>query len=305
MLLDFFISIILLPNLWSKQFNFDGFLNLHQTPQAITLDLEAQAPKRIYTDVLDVKVTAKRGIAIDLESGKILYKKNSQEQSPLASITKLMTALVFVDNNPGWQNEISILPIDQRNGGTVYLNIGEIINLKDLFATTLIVSDNEAAAALARSTGLSEEEFVKRMNAKAQELGLVNTHFVDPTGLNDANVSTAEETAKLLNFALQNQDISQTTSQADYSFAVKGKNKTRAVKIKNTDLLLKSYLNVLGGKTGSLQEAGYCLAVKIKGEQKQEIIVVVLDSQTNLDRFQDVKAITDWIFTNYQWPSKK
>ena len=220
---------------------------------------------------------------------------------PIASITKLMTALVFLDHNPGWQEEFYTIPSDRRNGGIIYLNTGEILTLKDLFYTVLIASDNDAAMALARATGLSEKEFIKQMNDKAQQLGLFNTQFKDPSGLNKGNISTAEEVVKLLNLALANDEIKNVTSKAYYEFEVQGKNKKRLVKLRNTDLLLNSYLNVTGGKTGHLEEAGYCLAVKIKGEQNQEIMVIVLGSLTNFDRFQDIKAITDLVFTNYNW----
>jgi serine-type D-Ala-D-Ala endopeptidase (penicillin-binding protein 7) len=303
MLLDFFISIILFPNLWTQNLNSDGFLNLGNQVKGI--QLADVVPKRIYTDVLDVRITAKSAIAVDVKSSKILYKKNNQEILPIASITKLMTGLVFLEHNPGWQNTITILDSDHRNGGTSYLKTGETLTLKDLFATALIVSDNEAAVALARSTGKSEFDFVAAMNKKASELGLKNSKFVEPTGLDAGNSSTAEDVAKLLNFALQNQAIKEMTSLADYEFKIQNKDKDRQVKLKNTDLLLKGYLDVLGGKTGSLLEAGYCLAIKIKGDSGQEIIIAVLDSQTNLDRFQDVKAISDWVYTNYKWSEKK
>ena len=282
--------------------NSDGFLNLEN--QITAVHLADLAPKRIYTDVLDVKTTAKSAIAVDVKSSKVLYKKNSQEILPIASITKLMTVLIFLEHNPGWQNTITILASDRRSGSTAYLNTGEILTVKDLFATALIVSDNEAAMVVARATGLSEADFIASMNKKAAELGLKNTKFVEPTGLDAGNSSTAEDVAKLLNFALQNQAIKEMTSTANYEFKIQNKDKARLVKLKNTDLLLKGYLNVLGGKTGSLQEAGYCLAIKIKGELGQEIIIAVLDSQTNLDRFQDVKAISDWVNSNYKWPVK-
>lgn len=298
MLLDILISLVIIPMIWQNQLNFDGFLALDDSPVAINQNL---VPQRVYTDVLNVQITAQSAIAIDAQTGKILYKKNSQDIRSMASITKLMTALVFIDNNPGWQEEITIKSSDQRNGGIVHLNTGEIISLQDLFYITLIASDNGAAVTLARATGLTEEEFVKKMNDKAEQIGLVNTQFVEPTGLNRKNVATVEDIVKLLNLALKNNHITNATSLASYEFEVKRLETVRFIKIRNTDWLVDSYLNVIGGKTGHLESAGYSLTVKISGEQAQEIIVAVLGSATNYDRFQDVKAISDWLYTNYKW----
>ena len=136
MLAEIFLSIIILPALWSLQLNFDGFLNLDNQN---AVNQEAAAPQRIFSDYLDVKITAPNAIAIDAKSGKILYKKNPDEVRPIASITKLMTALVFLDHNPGWQKEAFTIPSDRRNGGIIYLNTGEILTTENLFKTALIV----------------------------------------------------------------------------------------------------------------------------------------------------------------------
>ncbi|OGY41834.1 MAG: hypothetical protein A2Y82_00700 [Candidatus Buchananbacteria bacterium RBG_13_36_9] len=305
MLLSAIISLFIIPTLYNVQLNFNGFLNLNnlsnfQSPEALS-KLEDTAPEKLFTDYLDIKITAKSAIAVASNSGKILYQKNENDILPIASITKLMTALVFLDNNPGWQKEFYTIPSDRRNGGIIYLNTGEILTIKDLFYTALIVSDNDAAMALSRASGLAEQEFINQMNVKARTLGLTNTYFADPTGLKIENNSNVKDLVKLLNFVLANEEIKAATSTSYYEFKVRGSNKTRTVKLKNTDWLLKSYLNVIGGKTGSLEQAGYCLAVKINGENNQDIIIVVLGSQSNNDRFQDVKAISDWVFSNYKW----
>jgi len=301
MLANIFISLILIPQLWTAQFNFDGFLNLGQNQNPS--ELEQKAPQRIYTDYLDVNTTAQSIVAVDVQSGKILYQKNPEEIRSIASITKLMTALVFLDKNPGWQKEFYTIAADRRSGNVIYLNTGEILTIKNLFYTALVASDNDAIMALVRATGMTEEQFVEQMNFKAKEIGLINTSFADPTGLKSENKASAADIAKLLNFALQNEEIKKATSTESYEFEVfdKVKNKTRLIHLKNTDHLLGGYLNVIGGKTGYLEEAGYCLAVKLKGETNQEIIIVVLGSASIYDRFQDVKAVADWIFSNYKW----
>lgn len=296
MISDFLISLILIPWLHNASFNFDGYLGLN----GLQPGQNQVGPQRIYTDYLDIRITAKSAMAVDAVSGKILYQKNPEAVLPIASITKLMTALVFLDHNPGWQNEITMLPSDHRNGGVNYLKDGDSLTLENLFKTALIVSDNDAAVALARSTGLSAEDFVAEMNAKAATLGLHNAHFADPTGLLDANQATVSDLIILLNAALKNQEIIEATSTSHYEFNTLNDGGKRQVRLNNTNSLLNSYLNILGGKTGSL-EAGDNLAVKIKGDKNQQIIAVVLGSQSNNDRFQDVKAIADWVFNNYKW----
>jgi len=298
MLLDIFISLVILPQLLQNNLFFEDFLALDP---AFEVAADLNSPYRLYTDVLDVNISAQNALAIDVATGKILYKKNSQEIRPIASITKLMTALVFLDYNPGWEKEFYTIASDRKNGGIIHLNTGEVLSIRNLFNTVLVASDNDAASALARATGLSPEEFVQKMNEKAEELEMNETIFFEPTGLNLNNKSTAEDITRLLNYALQNADIKNATSMYSYQYEVQSKEKTRQVKLVNTNMLTNSYLNVLGGKTGHLEEAGYCLAVKIAGKQNQEVIIVILDSETNFTRFQDVKAIADFVFTNYQW----
>ncbi|HDQ22908.1 MAG TPA: D-alanyl-D-alanine carboxypeptidase [Candidatus Uhrbacteria bacterium] len=298
MLLEILFTLIFLPNFLQQHVNAEDFSIAGNKEQMGNLE---KAPEKIHSDVLDIQISAKSALAVDSQSGKILYQKNAEETRSIASITKLMTALVFLDHNPGWQKEFFTIVSDRRNGGIIHLNIGEILTIRNLFYTALIASDNDAAIALARSTGLSEEDFIREMNAKAVFLGLNNTNFADPSGLNNNNRSNARETVKLLNFALANEEIEKAVNINNYEFEVQNKEKERLVRLKNTNWLLNSYLDVAGGKTGALAESGYNLAVKIKGKNNQEILITVLGSQSNFDRFQDVKAIADFVFVNYQW----
>jgi len=297
MLTNILISLLIIPSLFASQLNFDGFLNLANN----NTKADIKSPQRIYTDYLDVKTTAQSIVAVDVQSGKILYQKNPDEVRSIASITKLMTALVFLDYNPGWQKETFVIPSDLRNGSKPHLKANEIITVKDLFHTALVASDNTAIIALTRIAGFSEAQFVQKMNDKAKNLGLADTQFADPTGLDPNNKSSTNDVAKLLNYSLQNEELKKVTTTNSYEFQAKTNTKSRTVKLYNTDRLVNSYLDIIGGKTGSLNEAGYCLAVKIKGESNQEIIIVVLASKSDADRFQDVKAVADWVFANFKW----
>lgn len=299
MLVDIFFSLIILPTLLQQNYPFEEFLDLATQNSAV--DYRQLAPQRIYSDVIDVQTTAHNVLAVDLGSGRVLYDRNSSEVVPIASITKLMTALVFLDYNPGWQTEFTTVASDRKNGGIIHLNTGDTLTIKNLFYTALVPSDNDAASALARATGLSPSQFVEKMNAKAEQLGLSSAKFSEPTGLSINNQASLIDIVKLLDFALKNQHIAEATGKAYYEFEVRNENIPRKLKLYNTNLLLNSYMNIIGGKTGHLDEAGYCLAVKVIGDNKQEIMIVVMGSKSNADRFQDVKAISDWIFTNYQW----
>lgn len=257
------------------------------------------APYRLNNYSLGMKVTALSAMIVDKKSGAVLWQKNPEAARPLASITKLMTALVFLEHQPPAETEITIQLSDNRGHGLIHVFPGEKIKAQDLFNASLVASLNNATMALVRSTALSEEQFVAAMNEKAKALGMTETVFIEPTGLDPANVSTASDIIKLIKAAFQKPEIVFATTQAEYRFSVT--NADRNYTLKNTDKLLDSYLQIKAGKTGYLDEAGYCLAAEVIGHENQEILVVVLGSQTELDRFQDLKALAQWAFDNYYW----
>ena len=228
----------------------------------------------------------------------ILWQKNADQVRSIASITKLMTALVFLDNNPGWNTEITLEEQDEINGGTNRILRGEIVTVRDIFYTSLISSDNNATRALVRSTGLEENSFVDQMNAKAKDLDLSNTDFADPTGLKDNNKSTALDILVLARIAFNNQDINDAVSRAVYNFqAISGKNH----KITTTNKLFNSFLDIKAGKTGFVNASGYCLVAEVGGVGEQNIISVVLGSDSHDGRFQDLKILSAWVLDNFTW----
>lgn len=257
------------------------------------------APYRKDNNSLGMAITAKSAIVVDKKSNAVLWQKNPSQARSIASITKLLTALVFLEHNPGWDNVVTMRQSDYREGGRLRLFTGEQITVKDLFNLSLVASLNNAVTALARSTGLTEAEFVAAMNKKAQALSMANSVFLEPTGLEPGNLSTAGDVIKLAAAAFANQEIKIATAQEEYSYSII--NKARKETLKNTDKLLTSYLNVLAGKTGYLDEAGYCLVSEVKSLSGQEIIIAVLGSNTEADRFQDLKALAQWTFDNYVW----
>jgi len=261
---------------------------------------QTNEPYRNNNNSLGMKITATSAMVVDESTGLVLWQKNQDKVQPLASISKLITALVFLDNNPGWDKVMTINISDFRSGGKSHIYSGEEITVRDLFNLSLVASSNSATVVLARSTGLSPEEFVKKMNQKAEKLGMSQSHFVEPTGLSIEKISSATDIIKLAATAFSQAEIRQATIQSEYTFHIL--NNQRNETAKSTDKLLSSYLKINGGKTGYLDESGYCLTAEVNGNGNHRLLVVVLNSLSDTDRFQDLKALTQWTFDNYTWP---
>lgn len=265
---------------------------------------EPRAPqKREDSRSIGILTTAKASLVFDEGTGTVLFAKNPQEKTPLASLTKLMTALVFLDHELDWNKVVRLTRADDREGGIVYARSPEEVTVKDLFNMALVGSVNNAAIALARSTGLEQKDFVAEMNKKAEMLGMKDTVFADPTGLLPENQGTARDVAKLVAAAMGKEEIRSATLQKRYVFSpIKSEKKYY---VKSTDELLWSFLNdepytFIGGKTGYIEESGYNLAVEVM-QGGHKIVAVVLGSATAEDRFKEIKGLVDWAFLNYQW----
>jgi len=235
------------------------------------------------------RLTAKSALVLDLDKERVLFDKNSQDVRSIASLTKLMTAMVFLESRTNLFITETITRRDAYLSAKSHLRVGETFYLIDLLFASLMSSDNRATRALVRATGLTEEEFVERMNRKADSLGLVNTHFEDPTGLDMGNISTAWECAKLLKVALSDPLISRITTTQDYKFFSLNK-RWRNHQATNSNRLLRSDMEVLGGKTGFIARSGWCLAVMLKNLEER-MCVIVLGASSNRRRFAEAKYI--------------
>ncbi|MGE5426119.1 MAG: D-alanyl-D-alanine carboxypeptidase family protein [Bacillota bacterium] len=247
---------------------------------------------------------AAKSVAVLTDDGYVwLESKEEVRRQPIASITKLMTALVFLDHNPGWDKAYTIGRQDLVEGGKVNLFVGDTVSVKDLFNSSLVASDNGATLALARSTGLSDEEFIAAMNGKAKELGLMQTAFVDPIGLNDDNLSTVKDVARLAKAALDKSDIAAAVGKPSYRFATtEGREKI----LESTDWLLESDggngLQAVGGKTGYTDKAGYCFVGRFRDMSGRSVIVAVLNSGGGKnERFVQAKELAAWALNHCQW----
>ncbi len=262
-------------------------------------------PRRIPSDSLGVLTNAHSALIIDERTWTPLFEKQVDHQQPIASISKLMSALVILDEGLDPAKHVIISKADYIPGGFIHFYSGEEVLMQDLWMTGLIASDNVAIAAMVRATGLSGEEFVAKMNAKAIELGMTNSSFHEPTGISEQNVSTAHDVARLLHEAMSKTTITDAVRRPIYRFEPLNKKGIRTAA--TTNELLKSFVNkapyqVMGGKTGFTNEAGYCLSVVVDGPNPaDDVIVVVLGAPSNNDRFLEVKGLVDWVYANYEW----
>lgn len=209
-----------------------------------------------------------------------------------------MTALVFLDTETSMDKVITYDSKNNREGARLRVDHGETMTVEDIFYCMLVGSGNNCAITLAESTGLSQKQFISRMNSKAQELGLNNTTFADPSGLEVKNKSTASDYARLIQVALDEAEILTASTTKLYEFYTLNTNEYHG--IKNTNLLLNWGLYTTGGKTGYLDEALYCLTYKAK-QNDHEVITVLLGNPSSYDRFSETYDLTKWALDNYTW----
>lgn len=250
---------------------------------------------------LGVEVTAESALVVDAKTGRILFGKNIHSERPLASITKLMTALVLLDLKLDPSEPITLLESDRQPLGRYYLAPGDVVGRRELFRLSLGASANNATSALVRTSGLSADGFSERMNQKAKELG-IKAKFLDPIGLNPGNVSNTLGVQKLLRAAMQHDEIREATTLKSVTLT---KNKTERFTTDSTNDLLVTFLArspyaIVGGKTGFIEEAGYCLAQTVR-YGGHDVDVVVLGATEHLLRFEEVKALAVWTFDAYTW----
>lgn len=266
-----------------------------------------RAPRKVEPTSIGVVTSAVSAVVVDRATGTVLFEKNIGEPRSIGSITKLMTSYIFLKGNPDLDAPAALMASDIRPGGIQHLSVGDEVTVGDLMRASLVASDNSATAALVRLSGMSEGDFVSRMNEVAAEIGMRATTFMDPTGLSPENRSVAPDIVRLVDEALKVDAIREATQLS--SALIRGAS-GRGYTIRSTDELLETFLNqppyrVVGGKTGFLPEAGYCLGSLIAENGGHEIIVVVLGSETKEGRFHDVKALAAWAYKVFEWPDER
>ena len=250
---------------------------------------------------------SKSAIVVDNQTGKILFEKNKNEVSPVASLTKLMTAIVFLENrNKDWGEWVTYKKEDKLEPAWINIAPGDQIKIKDVFNTALVGSANDATLILARLVK-NPENFVEEMNKKARSFGMKKTKFLEPTGLDPKNVSTASDLSILIKKALEIEKIKETLQKKEIDFQIKKADGSFYWRrIKNTDKLLDSFINISGAKTGYLEESDYCFAGiggssprrsgfgHAGGSSDGQSIVVVLGAPTSETRFKEAKILFWW-----------
>ena len=245
-----------------------------------------------------LQLASNKALIVNQNTGEVVYAKNTNHSAPIASITKLMTAMVMLDAKQPLDEVIAISneDVDYLKGTSSRLAVGSRLSRGEFLQLALMASENRAASALAHNYPGGKYEFVKAMNAKALQLGLFNTRFVDPTGLDSANVSTAEDLAKMVQAAYQYPEIRSATTTPSHEVYVEGRN--YPVNFNNTNGLVRAGEWEIGlSKTGFINEAGRCLVMQaqIAGEP---MIVVLLDSYGKMTRIGDAKRIRKWMEHN-------
>jgi serine-type D-Ala-D-Ala endopeptidase (penicillin-binding protein 7) len=252
-------------------------------------DMSAHSPQRL-------SLRSSAAIVQDAETGEILYGKNASTVTPIASITKLMTAMVVLDAGLEMQESITISgeDLDALRGTHSRLKPGASLSRDELLRLALMSSENRAAAALARTYPGGIETFMRAMNHKAQMLGMNGTHFDDATGLSSANVASAEDLVKLVRAAHRYDLIRSYTTTTGHEVHVAG----RPLAYHNTNrLVANESWNIGLSKTGFTNDAGRCLVLQAKLAER-EVIIVLLDSWGKLSRIGDANRIRAWMEAN-------
>ena len=257
---------------------------------------QAQAQPRFKLDAqgeMVPDVRAEAAIIYNPATNKVLWEEKAFDQRSIASITKVMTALCFLDDAPDMAQQVLITAADIRGASVTHLRPLERVSLTNLLHLMLISSDNAAARAIARVSPSGQAGFVARMNQKAAALGLSSTSYADPSGLLPQNVSSAYDMARLIAYAADDALISTIMRTETYSF----RTDRRAISIHSTNQLLRSGgLDVRGGKTGFIAQAGYCLATLLRlPDLDQTLAVVVLGARSNSSRFSETKNLLSWV----------
>lgn len=248
----------------------------------------------------ELKLRSASVLVVNQGTGEPLYAKNPQLEVPIASITKLMTAMVSLDAGLPLQEEITISSedVDRLKGTGSRLSLGTTLTREELLHLALIASENRAAAALSRAYPGGREAFVEAMNRKAAQLGMQHTHFVDGTGLSSDNRSTAADLVKLVDAAYRYPLIRKISTTGSYDLTLPASKHVRRLAFNNTNLLTRKEDWEIGvSKTGYISEAGHCLVMQAQIAE-QKVIIVLLDSWGKLSRIGDANRIRQWLEHN-------
>ena len=293
-----FLSLIFLPICLAEESTENTQDNINE----ISENSQEELKENFQDDNLNLATNAKSAIMLEASTGKIIYEKNADEQLPMASMTKMMTLLLIMDNiengNLKWDELVTASEHAASMGGSqIFLEVGEQMTVEDLVKGICIGSGNDAAVAMAERIGGTEANFVKMMNEKATELGLNNTHFENACGLDaDNHYSSARDMALVAQELVKHEKILEFTgTYEDYL----RKNTDKSFWLVNTNKLVRYYQGVDGLKTGYTSTAGYCITTTAK-RNDMRLITVVMGEPSSAIRNSETTTMLDYGFNSYQ-----
>ena len=247
-------------------------------------------------------VPAPSAILMDAATGTVLYEKNADEKLPPASVTKIMTLLLVMEaldsGRIGWDDMVTASEAAAAKGGSqVYLEVGEQMSMDEMLKSVVVSSANDCATALAEHVAGSEAAFVEKMNARAAELGMENTHFVNCTGLDDGE-NASEHLTTARDIAIMSRELLTHEEIKKYTTIWMDTVRNGQFGLSNTNKLVRFYEGTTGLKTGYTSTAGHCLSASAERDG-MELIAVVLHCESSTDRFRSAKALLDYGFANY------
>ncbi|HOP06811.1 MAG TPA: serine hydrolase [candidate division Zixibacteria bacterium] len=267
-----------------------------------TIDTQAAVNQHFHFDYDHVRekgpyLNLKAAVLVNYDNGEVLYSKHGDDVRPIASISKLISAMVILDAGIDLDhNTETITKADAYRSSKSRLTVGSQMTLRDLLHAMLLCSDNRAARALARATAGSIDAFAALMNKKAAELGLSHSRFYEPSGLDQRNVSTAIEVAKMLHYAFEYPTIAKITSKKRYEATYLNRKRYNKLPMGNTNLLIWSPYKVMAGKTGYIQASDYCLGTIVRNKTGQRLTAVVLGVPGDKLRFKEARKLLNWGF---------
>lgn len=249
-----------------------------------------------------VEIPAPSAILMDAATGTVLFEKNANERLAPASVTKIMTLLLVMEaldsGRIGWDDTVIASEAAAGKGGSqVYLEVGEQMSMDEMLKSVVVSSANDCATALAEHVAGSESAFVEKMNEKAAELGLTDTHFVNCTGLDD-EPNAAEHLTTAHDLAVISRELLKHTEIKKYTTIWMDTVRDGQFGLSNTNKLVRFYEGTTGLKTGFTSAAGHCLSATAERDGI-ELIAVVMHCASSTDRFQSAKALLDYGFANY------
>lgn len=250
------------------------------------------------------QVSSYSAAVIDSDTGELLFGKREDTDKPVASITKILGAQVYLSNNPGLDKTVRMESEDEVGGGRLRLPVGTTMKAKNFLYSSLIGSANNSATALIRLSGLGKSKFIDKMNDLAEDSGASSTNFVDASGISPDNTASAKDLALIGRKVFSDKYLSAISSKKSYSFNINnGKGTKRIVHTSPIVSQKSSVLKVLAAKTGYLPEVGDNLIAKLQNKQKSRarVIVVLMGAASKNATTRDAAKLGKWAFENYSW----